>query len=82
MSIQELNNCLVSGDKVYVARLLPGELKQNKVAVSEMLAQAKPPRRGKRLMAYKLAVIRARRNQQFANEILTEAAAMEAQLNK
>lgn len=68
-TIAEIKKGLRSGDKVWIAEQLPGELDVNKAAVSMLLSYNKIPRRGKRLLAYKLACQRVEFNEKINQDV-------------
>jgi|WetSurMetagenome_2_1015567.scaffolds.fasta_scaffold00268_21 hypothetical protein len=71
-TIAEIKMGLRAGDKVWIAEQLPGDLAQNKVTVSILLSYNKIPRRGKRLLAYNLAIKRVEFNERFNKEFETK----------
>ena len=68
-TIEEIKKGLRAGDRVWIAEQLPGELHVNKAAVSMLLSYNKIPRRGKRLLAYKLACKRVEFNEKINQDI-------------
>ena len=68
-TIEEIKKGLRAGDRVWIAEQLPGNLAQNKVVVSQFLEYNKIPRRGKRLLAYKLACQRVEFNEKINQDI-------------
>jgi hypothetical protein len=68
-TIAEIKKGLRAGDKVWIAEQLPGDLNANKAAVSMLLSYNKIPRRGKRLLAYKLACQRMEFNERISQDI-------------
>lgn len=72
LSIADINKFLISGDKVWIARQMPGNFKSNQVQISKLL-NGKLKGRGKiNGLILDLAIRRVKINQQVAKEIQGE----------
>jgi hypothetical protein len=71
-TIAEIKKGLRAGDRVWIAEQLPGNLAANKVVVSQLLTCTNEPLRGKRHLAYNLALQRVAFNEKFNKEFETK----------
>lgn len=67
-TIADIKKGLRAGDRLWIAEQLEGDLRSNKVLVSQVLAGDNKPLRGKRLIIYNLALKRVEFNESVSQK--------------